>query len=237
MSIISPIKALLCKRHSSAFVKYLRNKGMVIGTDTTFLSPRKTYIDENRAEWIKIGSQCVICRNVSMIAHDYSWITLLKYNGSFLPSGGGRINIGDNVFVGEGSTILRDVNIGDNCIIGANSVVTRDIPANSVAVGCPAKVIMNLDEYIEFKKIGQTKEIYKNITYLKQIYGDSIPEVKLKNFRVYYMARNEINIHKYIEENGFVGINKEYLIRCLRDTYPLYESVDDMIFKNSNMNE
>lgn len=237
MSIIALIKAQLCKRHSSAFIKYLRNKGMVIGADTTFLSPRKTYIDENRAEWIKIGNQCVICRNVTMIAHDYSWITLLKYDGSFIPSGGGRINIGNNVFVGEGSTILRDVNIGDNCIIGANSVVSRDIPANSVAVGCPAKVIMTLDEYIEKKKNGQKKEIYDNILYLKQIYGDNIPEFKLKNFRFYYMMRDENNIHKYIEENGIVGISKEYLIQCLKNSSPLYESVDDMICKNSNINE
>ena len=31
--------------------------------------------------------------------------------------------------------------IGDNVIIGAGSVVTRDIPSDSVAVGCPAKVV------------------------------------------------------------------------------------------------
>lgn len=237
MSIIALIKAQLCKRHSSAFIKYLRNKGMVIGADTIFLSPRKTYIDENRAEWIKIGNQCVICRNVTMIAHDYSWITLLKYNGSFIPSGGGKIEIGNNVFIGEGSTILRNVNIGDNSIIGANSVVSRDIPANAVAVGCPAKVIMKLDEYIDRKINAQNKEIYDNISYLKQIYGDRIPEVKLKNFRVYYMTRDEKSIQRYLEENGCVGINKEYLIQCLQKTAPTYESVDDMICKISSMNE
>lgn len=36
------------------------------------------------------------------------------------------------------------VTIGDNCTIGAGSVVTHDIPANSVAVGNPAKVIKTI---------------------------------------------------------------------------------------------
>ncbi len=31
--------------------------------------------------------------------------------------------------------------------IGANSIVTKNIPANSVAAGCPCRVIMSLDEY------------------------------------------------------------------------------------------
>ena len=36
--------------------------------------------------------------------------------------------------------------IGDNSIIGAGSVVTKDIPANSIAVGSPAKVIRQITE-------------------------------------------------------------------------------------------
>ena len=45
--------------------------------------------------------------------------------------------------------MLKGVTIGDNCFIGANSVVSRDIPANSIAVGSPAKVIMSLEEYYQ----------------------------------------------------------------------------------------
>lgn len=36
--------------------------------------------------------------------------------------------------------------IGDNVIIGAGSVVTRDIPSGSVAVGCPAKVVGRFED-------------------------------------------------------------------------------------------
>ncbi|QYR24360.1 hypothetical protein KZ483_26580 [Paenibacillus sp. sptzw28] len=53
----------------------------------------------------------------------------------------GRIIIGDRVWIGHGASILKNVKIGDNVVIGAKSVVTKDIPANSVAVGNPARVI------------------------------------------------------------------------------------------------
>ena len=51
------------------------------------------------------------------------------------------VTIGNNVWIGGSVTILAGVTIGGNCTIGAGSVVTRDIPANSVAVGNPARVV------------------------------------------------------------------------------------------------
>ena len=55
------------------------------------------------------------------------------------------VKLGQNVFVGEKAIILPGVTIGDNAIIGAGSVVTKSIPANSMAVGNPAKVIKVFD--------------------------------------------------------------------------------------------
>lgn len=52
--------------------------------------------------------------------------------------------IGRNVWIGGSSVILPGVIIGDNTTIGAGSVVTRSIPANSLAVGNPCKVIREL---------------------------------------------------------------------------------------------
>lgn len=54
------------------------------------------------------------------------------------------INIGHNVWIGAGVSVLPGVNIGDNCVIGAGSVVVSDIPSFSVAVGNPCKVIKAL---------------------------------------------------------------------------------------------
>lgn len=49
-----------------------------------------------------------------------------------------------NVWLGRGVCILGGVTIGENSVIGANAVVTKSIPANSLAVGTPAKVIKQL---------------------------------------------------------------------------------------------
>lgn len=56
------------------------------------------------------------------------------------------IRIGDNVFVGMNSLIMKGVTIGENSIIGAGSIVTKDIPANVVAAGSPCKVIRIIKE-------------------------------------------------------------------------------------------
>lgn len=56
------------------------------------------------------------------------------------------ICVGNNVWIGAGSTILAGVTIGDNSVIGAGSVVTRSIPANVVAVGVPCRVMREITE-------------------------------------------------------------------------------------------
>lgn len=53
----------------------------------------------------------------------------------------GPVIIGENVWIGDKSTILPNVNIGKGAIIGANSVVTRDVAAYSVVAGVPAKEV------------------------------------------------------------------------------------------------
>ena len=49
--------------------------------------------------------------------------------------------IEDDVWTGFQTTILKGVRIGRGSIIGANSCVTSDVPANSIAVGNPARII------------------------------------------------------------------------------------------------
>lgn len=56
----------------------------------------------------------------------------------------GRIEIGDNVWVGDKATILANVKIGDCAIIAANAVVTKDVPPYSIVAGVPAKVIKTI---------------------------------------------------------------------------------------------
>src|SRR5271170_6769082 len=49
--------------------------------------------------------------------------------------------IGNRVDIGAGAKILGPIRIGDNVAIGANAVVLKDVPANSIAVGVPARVL------------------------------------------------------------------------------------------------
>lgn len=56
------------------------------------------------------------------------------------------ITIGNNVWIGAGTTVLAGVEIGDNTVIGAGSVVTKSIPSNVIAVGVPCKVMRLITE-------------------------------------------------------------------------------------------
>ena len=49
--------------------------------------------------------------------------------------------VGNDVWIGQNSTILPGVHIGDGAIIGLNSVVTRDVPPYTIVAGNPAKAV------------------------------------------------------------------------------------------------
>ena len=61
------------------------------------------------------------------------------------------ITIGNNVWIGAGSTVLAGVTIGDNTVIGAGSVVTKSIPSNVIAVGVPCKVQREITKEDRFR--------------------------------------------------------------------------------------
>lgn len=54
------------------------------------------------------------------------------------------IHIGNNVWIGWGSIILKGVTIGDNSIVGAGSVVVSHVPSNVIVAGNPANVIKHI---------------------------------------------------------------------------------------------
>lgn len=65
-----------------------------------------------------------------------------------------EVTIGDDCWVGGNVAIMAGVHIGNGCTIGAGSAVTRDIPAWSVAVGCPARVIKQVQPVPPIPKDG-----------------------------------------------------------------------------------
>lgn len=95
------------------------------------------------AEAINIGNNVLIASKVYIAdhAHGKSDMESLKrapINRRLITK---PISIGDNVWIGEGASILMGVIIGDNCIIGANALVNKSFPPNSVIGGVPAKLI------------------------------------------------------------------------------------------------
>jgi acetyltransferase-like isoleucine patch superfamily enzyme len=53
----------------------------------------------------------------------------------------GRVEIGNDCWIGANAVILKDVVLGDGCIVAAGAVVTKSFPANSVVAGVPAKLL------------------------------------------------------------------------------------------------
>lgn len=57
------------------------------------------------------------------------------------------VRIGRNCWLGVGVIIVPGITIGDNVVIGAGSVVTKDIPSNVLAVGNPCRVLREINEH------------------------------------------------------------------------------------------
>jgi acetyltransferase-like isoleucine patch superfamily enzyme len=54
------------------------------------------------------------------------------------------VELGENVFVGDGARILKGATIGAHSVIGAGSVVTTSIPEGVIAAGNPARIVREL---------------------------------------------------------------------------------------------
>lgn len=93
-------------------------------------------------ECIEIGSHTRIGSNVKILDNDFHPVDPdLRLKASNKNMSVRPVKIGENVFIGTNSIILKGAVIGDNTTIGAGSVVLGSIPANCVAAGNPAKVV------------------------------------------------------------------------------------------------
>ena len=87
------------------------------------------------------------------------------------------IEIGSDVYIGAGVTIIGPVKIGDGAVIAANATVTKDIEPYSVVAGIPAKVIKKRfsDEDIDF--LLKSKWWEKDLQWFKE-HGDDMESVE-----------------------------------------------------------
>ena len=98
---------------------------------------------------IKIGKNVKIGCNVRIYDHDFHSLDYLERRSlSDVKNAASKpIVIGDDVFIGANSIILKGVKIGDRSIVGAGSVVAnKEIPPDSLVMGNPAKTRRRVGE-------------------------------------------------------------------------------------------
>ena len=145
------------KASSADYVAHLRSLGMVIGDNSVIYSPKHCVIDETRPWMIEIGSNVSITEGVTILTHGYDWSVFKGMYGDVLGSAG-LVKIGNNVFIGMNSTILKGVTIGNNVVIGANTLINKDVPDNCVVVGNPQRVVSDIDSYLQKRRAAQLDE-------------------------------------------------------------------------------
>jgi acetyltransferase-like isoleucine patch superfamily enzyme len=93
-----------------------------IGSDVIF--------DRTFPQGIHIGRDTYVTNNVTILTHDHTRST---WNLD--------TRIGARCFIGNHAIIMPGIVIGDEVIVGAGSVVTRDVPSNCIVAGNPARIV------------------------------------------------------------------------------------------------
>ena len=113
------------------------NSSIAIGEGTTFEGVKLNSQENNNK--IQIGDNCMFSYNVEIRNKDSH--PIFNENNEIINIGK-EVIIGNRVWIGEGTTVLKGVSIADGRVIGAKSLVTKNIKeAGSISVGIPSKVI------------------------------------------------------------------------------------------------
>lgn len=92
------------------------------------------------AERVTVGEQCVIGANVTIADTDFHSLdpAIRSSPDDARLALHKPVEIGDDVFIGGGSIILKGVHIGRGSVIGAGSIVTKSVPEMTIVAGNPA---------------------------------------------------------------------------------------------------
>lgn len=133
-----------------------------------------SYTMINTAMPVVIGNECGFGRNTNIYTHGSYQNILDGFPVVFKP-----VKIGNNVWL-PNATVMPGVCIGDNVVVGVGSIITKDLPSGCLALGTPAKVVkemyfpysvdkrselMNILHHYKYKiELQETHFDYKNAT-------------------------------------------------------------------------
>mmetsp|Transcript_3579 Transcript_3579/g.4289 ORF Transcript_3579/g.4289 Transcript_3579/m.4289 type:complete len:126 (+) Transcript_3579:55-432(+) len=110
----------------------------------------------------------IVIGETARVGHNCSILHHVTLGGSGKKGVDRHPKVGDGVLLGAGCSILGNIHIGDGCQIGAGTLVTVDVPAHSVAVGVPAKVIgsfvdVTVQPSIDMNQMAGSQEFDNNL--------------------------------------------------------------------------
>lgn len=124
--------------HTTHIILRGNNCRVTIGKGTTIGSAYMVCM--GNTNYIQIGEKCMFAEDIEIWNSDSH--PIFDHNGLLInPSK--PINIGNHVWCGKGSKILKGVSIGNNAVIGMEALVTKNIAPNTLNVGIPAHTIKN----------------------------------------------------------------------------------------------
>jgi len=118
------------------------------------------YVGEATRIWsarsIRIGNRVLIAHNVTILdnlthpigaraRHEHFKHIITEGHPDRIDLGERAVDIGDDVWIGCMSIVLRGVSLGRGAIVGAGSVVTEDVPPWTIVAGNPARIMRELD--------------------------------------------------------------------------------------------
>ena len=99
-----------------------------------------------------------------------------------------KVELKDNVWIGDRAVVGKGVTIGENSIVAAGAIVVKDVPDNVIVGGNPAKIIKELDPNEE--KVTRM-DLFKDPVALEELY-DYLDKIDLKQNHLFSWIRSLI---------------------------------------------
>ena len=143
-----------CNPSSEEYTEFLSRHGNLyaIGSNCSIL-PGTVFTDP---AYVRIGNN-VHFSCCTLIGHDGS-IAMVNRAYNVRVDSVGKIDIGDNVFIGYGAIVLPNVTISSNAIVAAGAVVTKDVAEGDIVAGVPARPIGRVEDLVK-KLQAQTQRL------------------------------------------------------------------------------